>query len=273
MFSDYRKLPSPPDNYEQLKKYNLWAALAHLTSFVVLLGFTIAEYKGSFKAQLTTDFLKHSSKGVRPESGPYRATLETVGVLQLVWVQLSFPLITSGFHFYIWADAENKYRQIIKNRVNPYRWLEYGITATIMTNTILQLSGVTNVFLLMNSGILSILLQLSGYLIERLDTTAPPNVGIPMGWAIFVAQWTTIMWYFFVATTSRSVPWFVYTVIITMFVMFSLFGLVQMLYIFGNKTEEDYKRMEKRFIVLSFVSKLSLDWIIMIGLLTNGRAD
>lgn len=273
MLSNYRKLPSPPDNYEQLKKYNLWAALAHLTSFVVLLGFTIAEYKGSFKAQLTTDFLKHSSKGVRPESGPYRATLETVGVLQLVWVQLSFPLITSGFHFYIWYDAENKYRQIIKNRVNPYRWLEYGITATIMTNTILQLSGVTNVFLLMNSAILSILLQLSGYLIERLDTKEPPNVGIPMGWTIFVAQWTTIMCYFFVATTSRSVPWFVYTVIITMFVMFSLFGLVQMLYIFGNKTEEDYKRMEKRFIVLSFVSKLSLDWIIMIGLLTNGRAD
>lgn len=263
----------------KLSRYNLWAAIAHLLNFVILLGLTIDKAKQSFVSEITTDFMKYVHIDITNSSG-YTTILQSQSTIRIAWLQLAFPFITSFFHFFIWFKSKDIYFGILRARVNPYRWIEYGITATIMFFNIMQLCGITNVFLLLICGIfMSILLQYSGYIIERIDAAnyhnvslRLPNFGIPIGWSVFIIQWVTVTSYFFEATLSKSVPWFVYTVVITMFIMFSSFGVIQMLYIYNStKSVQEYAKMEMRYILLSFASKLSLDWIVMLGILTSSR--
>ena len=263
-------------DYTWLKGANLAAAVLHAVSFTALFITTVIISRKSYQAELTVDFRVYDgvNNTVNRYSGPYKTTADSIGFVRIVWVQLWFPLVTSLFHFYIYKNVETVYKEVLTRKCNKYRWIEYAITTPLMTFTISQLSGITNIFLLLSiSVIMNTLLQFCGWLIESTQGDVQ-LASLLSGWCIFTFQWTVIFAYFYAATTSHQVPDFVYTVIIVLFFLFSLFGVNQTYYVFFTKyTLDDVVRMEYKFILLSFVSKASLDWIIMIGLLQNGMAE
>lgn len=155
----------------------------------------------------------------------------------------------------------------------------------------MQLSGITNIFLLVIVGIVcNVALQAQGHFMELLN--APPqeksnknkNIGWTptlSGWLIFMGQWSVIFSYFFKALasprppTAEQVPWFVYTIVIGLFFQFALFGFVQLLRYarfaktwFGGFFSSNYG-YEMSFIILSLTSKVFLVLNLLIGIATN----
>lgn len=244
--------------FATLYRLNLGAGILHATNFIVTLVLITLYNERSLLAVLTTDF---------------RPGIQFHGSYRLIWVELPFSAVTSLFHFYLALGGEKttRYREYVfgKGR-NPYRWIEYGITASLMTWGILQVAGATNILILVMVGIIcNMALQYQGYLMEvmnppkRQKTLWGPTMA---GWLIFAGQWAIILTYFGDQVSKGSTPWFVYTIVIGELVQFSLFGLVQILQFTGRMSSY---RSEISYIVLSYTSKLWTIWNLTIAMLTN----
>lgn len=274
---------------ETLRRCNIAAAIFHGLSFVGALIAVLIFASGSLRAELTTDFRVYDAGAMGPpQAGPFSSVLKSIGFYQLIWVELPFPLITSIFHaviaFVPWINRAYNH-MVFKEGRNSIRWLEYSITASFMTWSILQLSGVTNILLLVVVGVvMNIALQYQGHLMEMLNTPAAIKArngkkdwtATIIGWIIFLGQWAVIFTYFFAAITSprppgaEPVPWFVYSIVIGLFVQFSLFGVLLLLHYLGwPKFLANPYYAELGFVSLSFISKFFLDWNILIGIALN----
>lgn len=221
-----------------LLNWNRAAFFLHLTSFLTSVVISIVYRDGSFRGVITNDLTSH------------------VATYQLIWVDLPFPLITAFFHGMI---GYNEWFQSIYLTApgSPLRWIEYSVTASLMTWAILQLAGVQNVFLLILAGPLAnICLQAQGFLQERFPKTRLPTW---IGWLIFTSQWTLIWVYY---GFSANKPWFVHSIVIGCFIWFLLFGAVQL-------SRASKYRQELSYIALSFSAKLYLTWNLLIAAATQ----
>ena len=72
------------------------------------------------------------------------------------------------------------------------------------------------------------------------------------------------------STSDAEPPAFVYGIIISLFVLFNIFALVQWLQYRGRGKWADYLRGERAYIVLSFVAKSLLAWQVFSGTLRPG---
>jgi hypothetical protein len=268
---------------KNLKRFNVAAGVLHSVSFVgILILASWSQSQGdTFQAEVTTDFRVYADGG----TGPLTTSLVSLGTYPLIWIEVPFSLITAIFHFIIAYDVRtwtSYTRLALQEERNPLRWIEYSITASLMTWVILQLSGITNIFMLLVVGVvMNAALQCTGHFMEVLNTPSQikrrggkinwlPTVA---GWVIFATQWSVIFGYFFTAVTSASddVPWFVWTVVIGLFGMFSAFGFVQLFHYRRWKflrLDTGYGA-EMAFVVLSLVSKVTLDWILAVGIVNN----
>uniref|UniRef100_A0A6C0KE44 Uncharacterized protein n=1 Tax=viral metagenome TaxID=1070528 RepID=A0A6C0KE44_9ZZZZ len=77
---------------------------------------------------------------------------QRVVTLRLATVIAAFPLITALFHFYVASPLGQRgfgivpgYAASIASARNPFRWVEYSITASVMIVAIAGLSDVTNI--------------------------------------------------------------------------------------------------------------------------------
>jgi hypothetical protein len=278
-------------NAKNLFKWNRAAFLAHTTYLVVLIILAAIYSDGSLKVEITTDFRVYDAMSLGPpESGPFSTTLNSLGFFSLIWLQIVFPFITAFFHFILaYSPRVKKHysRLALLEERNPYRWVEYSISASFMTLTILWVSGVTNMFVLLITGVIcNVALQTMGSFMEQLN---PPQEKTKrkrsvnwqptiVGWIIFMGQWVVIFTYFFEAVASdrpsgtHGPPWFVYIIVIGRYFQFSLFGIIQLLhYLRWPSFLASAYQIERGFIILSFVAKISLSLVLDIGIITNRR--
>ena len=88
------------------------------------------------------------------EFQPYEPTImEGLGRIKVAWLLLGFEGLTSGVHFWMYAlDRwwEKLYTRRLNQQLQPWRWFEYSITASIMMLCALSLSRVQDQFLLLS---------------------------------------------------------------------------------------------------------------------------
>jgi len=72
----------------------------------------------------------------------------------ILYLVIAFSLITSISHFSLATCCFNFYESELKQKRQPLRWLEYSVTASIMMIIVLQLSNVTDPFILGSSFLL-----------------------------------------------------------------------------------------------------------------------
>lgn len=255
-----------------LKNMNIAAFVIHIASFIAALIMSIIYASQSVRAELTTDFRVW-------EFGTLVTKLTSLGSYQLIWVDLPFPAITAIFHGLVaWVPTINRTynRWVFAEDRNPLRWIEYSITASLMTWVICQLSGITNVLTLVMVAVVgNVALQLQGYVMETMNigkTRGSANwVPIVIGWFIFVGQWVIILVYFITAASSSpDIPWFVYVIVFGLLLQFSFFGLIMVFhYLAWPKFLSSGYANEIAYIVLSFTSKLFLTWNLLIGIATS----
>ena len=180
-----------------------------------------------------------------------------------------FPFLSSVNHFVAAVDGD-WYKGVLEKKVNWLRWAEYSISAGVMVFLIAILAGVTEVRTLVSLMILNVSLQMMGLMIEKRKsegaTRGELSALLMIAWGIFAAMWTQLIISFYTVTSeTRDPPKIIFSIIWTMFTLFSSFGTAQSLYCYDIISFEAY---EGAFIGLSLFSKSLLSWLVYGGIIS-----
>lgn len=216
------------------------------------------------------------------------------GTLDIKVIQgllIGFFIITGTFHLFYYIGNEQKssskttihnfYSNVIQNENNFYRWIEYSITATMMLYVIAYTSGVkdTNVYLMLFAT--NVTLISLGQTVE-VAVRDGKSWWLPMltSFLLLISEFAVIMRSFWrrldeVNTylklpnhppankiENAEIPSWLNIMIILLFVFFSCFGFVSL---YGAYNHTSYDKIEKAYIILSFVSKAVLASFIAYG--------
>jgi len=180
---------------------------------------------------------------------------------------------------------EYPYIEYVKKGRNPIRFFEYSISASIMLVCIALLTGIRDANLLLSIAVLCAACQFFGYVAETLfaENLLPvvQHVSHIVGWLTLMTSYAIIWVYYGLANANASngngAPDFVHAIVITMFVLFNSFGVVQLaqMYCSDKRCNVFYncigRNSEASYIFLSIFAKTVLGWVIYAQVLVMAR--
>ena len=148
---------------------------------------------------------------------------------------------------------------------NFFRWVEYSISSSVMIVLIAQVTGISDITALIAIFGVNASMILFGWLQEKYEE--PGNGGwIPFifGCITGIVPWIALAFYVFAigGVGENQAPTFVYFVVLTIFLFFNSFALVQWLQYKKVGKWSDYLRGERTYITLSLIAKSALAWQI-----------
>jgi hypothetical protein len=186
----------------------------------------------------------------------------------------SFPFL-SGLNHIIAVSSPHWYENdILKNKVNYVRWIEFSLSSSVMLWMLAMLCGVTELRSLISLMIMNVTLMMLGWMIEKRKAEGASRREIisllVIAWGVFAAQWVQLTMSFFtiVADGTTKPPDIVYSIIGIQFALFSSFGILQVLYCFDVIGFPNY---EAGFIGLSLGSKSLLSWLVYGGVISGNK--
>ena len=182
----------------------------------------------------------------------------------------AFPLISAFAHFVISFPRNNAYNEHLKQGMNPYRWFEYAFSSSIMIWIIATFVGIWDFWSLAMIFLLNALMIMFGYLMELINLRTEKT-----NWSAFILgsisggfPWVVLFAYFTgaVINSGNSVPKFVYAIFFVYLILFMSFAVNMVLQYKGVGRWKDYLYGERAYIILSFVAKTTLAWLVFAGL-------
>jgi hypothetical protein len=240
-----------------LRRWNLGLTALHVAQAVLILmladGFAIA---------VTSSF----PDGPPGTPVPAPSTLFDVRV---GWAVAIFLGLAALDHLLTATVSRGVYEEDLRRGINRFRWIEYSFSATLMIILIGFYSGITSINVVIAVAGANVGMILFGWLQER--TNPPGRTSTTMlpfwfGALVGVAPWISIA---VNIVGSKTVPGFVYGIVIAQFIFFFSFGLNQWLQYREVGRWMDYAFGEKAYLVLSLVAKSVLAWQIFAGSLAN----
>lgn len=324
-----------------LKQFNFRAAIVHFLTFVVVLILYLAnkvsQKKGKlnvYRPQLAGPINDEVLPPVSPNTLSYCSTQSTnqenpgrcqvqpsfqqpikTGTFNALAACMSFFLVTALAHaLYAWdgyipglsiSNDTGFYTSAVKfEGWNPYRWIEYGISASLMSAILATIQGSSEVnSILLMTGV-TCAMQFGGFVVESLmrksivDTFGGIQqttiVGSTVGsWILFAFLWFCNLYSFFSLIkdvqnkykniedpqTGKDIriPSFVYFIVIVQLLNYALFGFIQMYQIVKNwdagssSQLVNFETIEKAYLILSYVAKLGLAGGVSYGLILRTR--
>ena len=246
----------------KLRPFNLIAGLLHLASFI---GILVLANDASLP-------INASYMTGAPGSGDFSDPV-TLADINIAYAVAAFLAISAFFHFLlIMPKVFPRYTAGLSKNRNIYRWVEYSLSSSIMIVLILQLNGITDYAALAALFMINAAMILFGWLQERYTTPGDGDL-LPFIFGSIVGSvpWIVIFFNLFSpgAESDAEVPGFVYGIIISLFVFFNCFGLVQWLQYRAKGKWANYLRGERTYIVLSLVAKTALAWQVFAGALAG----
>jgi hypothetical protein len=183
-----------------------------------------------------------------------------------------FLLLAAIDHALVAAPGvHRRYEDLLRRGRNPFRWAEYSLSATVMVLLIALVSGVTDVTALVGIAGANIAMILFGLRMERVNDQAHGRVDwepFAFGCIVGVMPWVAILIAVGGAQAAGSgVPGFVWGIIVSLFVLFFSFAVVQFLQYKRVGRFRDYISGEWAYLVLSLVAKSALAWQIFANVL------
>lgn len=249
-------------NFQKLRTLNIRAGVLHLASLIAIL---VLANDASLPVRAT--YLTEA-----PGTGNFSNPIELFS-LNIGYMVAAFMALSAFFHFLVSSPAVfPKYVDGLKRHINTYRWIEYSLSSSLMIIVILQLNGVADYIALLAIFGVNASMILFGWLQERYVTPGSGDM-LPFyfGCIAGAIPWIAIA----INTTSPSgpsdtvVPGFVYGIIISLFVFFNCFAIVQWKQYRAKGKWADYLYGERVYIVLSFVAKSLLAWQVYSGALAS----
>jgi hypothetical protein len=164
------------------------------------------------------------------------------------------------------------YEANVRRGINPARWWEYAISASLMVVLIAMLSGITQGTALLAIFGVNASMILFGLAMER------TNVGRDrVDWRPFVygciagaVPWLAIALQIGVSQDNGDgVPGFVIAIFITLFLLFNTFAINMWLQYRGRGRWADPVFAERVYLILSLVAKSLLAWQVYFGALAE----
>lgn len=260
-------------NNLSLSNLNLYAFLLHFISAIVVAGVlfgavgninfntTIYGYKIDSITNNGMDFTFKFGDGDAPEVELTSDALKTIVVLIF--------FITALFHLFYWKSSI--YKKEVYSGKNRIRWLEYGITASLMIFIFAVISGVKDMYSVYFIVLFNIVLMSFGYFLEMSSDKGAKLTSIIMGFFILIIIFSFTYYQFIqninVAKKDYDIPDWVYAVVIAMIAWWISFGVIGILYYKAClRGDVDFSRYEKYYVFLSFISKAFMGYYITFGL-------
>jgi hypothetical protein len=240
-----------------LRVWNFGLAVLHCAQAVAILVLT-----SNFAITITSSF----PEGPPGTSAPAPVAL---GDVSIGWAVAAFLGLAALDHALTATVFRGMYERDLKRGINRFRWMEYALSATVMVLLIGFYSGITSINVVITAAGANIAMIFFGWLQEvmnppgRASTTMLP---FWFGTIVGVTPWISIV---VNVVGSRTVPGFVYGIIVTQAILFFSFGLNQWLQYRAIGRWADYAYGEKAYLVLSLVAKSLLAWQIFGGSLAN----
>lgn len=246
----------------KLRRLNIWAGILHFASLVAIL---LLANDASLPVRAT--YLTEA-----PGTGNFSEPIDLFG-LNIGYSVAVFMGLSAFFHFLVASPVGfPRYVDGLKKHINVYRWVEYSLSSSVMIVLILMLNGVADYIALFAIFGVNASMILFGWLQERYTT--PGNGDLLPFWFGCIAG--AVPWVAIAINTlspkgpaDTTVPGFVYGIVISLFIFFNCFAIVQWLQYRAKGKWADYLRGERTYIVLSFVAKSLLAWQVFSGALAS----
>ena len=260
-------IASSPISFSYLKRFNAAAGILHLIQGIIMLSLgTLLEWERN----IYTFYLKLNiitGPPLQIEVMPDPQILFTVGYLGVIVA--SFPLISAIAHFTIVYLKNESYNENLRKGMNPYRWYEYAFSSSIMIVLIALFVGVWDFWSLAMFFVLNAMMIMFGYLMEVANQKTEKTNWLPyiLGCISGGTPWIVLFAYFIAAisSTGTNPPTFVYFILFIYFILFNIFAVNMVLQYKGVGRWRDYLYGERVYIILSFVAKTILAWLVFIG--------
>ena len=261
-------IANSPISFSYLKRFNIAAGILHLIQGLLML--TLGTQL-VWERPIYTFYPKFTIIQGPPFSidvNPDPQIFFTLGYLGVIVA--SFPLLSALAHFTIAFIKNKQYNENLKKGMNPYRWYEYAFSSSIMIVLIALFLGVWDFWSLVMIFVLNAMMILFGYLMELINQKTEKT-----NWSSFIfgtisggVPWVVLYAYFIASLLSinADIPTFVYMILFIYFVVFNIFALNMVLQYKGVSRWKDYLYGERFYIILSFIAKTILSWLVFIGI-------
>jgi Heliorhodopsin len=246
-----------PARLKGLRSWNLALTVLHLGQAVA-----IAALTGSFAITVTSTF----PEGPPGSRLPASSALFDVPIGAAIAVFLALAALD---HLLTATVFRGVYERDLARGINRFRWIEYSISATLMVVLISFYSGITNIDAVVAIIGANVAMIFFGWLQERMNPPGRATTTMMPFWfgtVAGLAPWIAIL---INIVGSKTVPGFVYGIVVTEAVFFFSFALNQWLQYRRIGKWADYAFGEKTYLVLSLVAKSLLAWQIFGGSLAN----
>lgn len=249
---------SPDTAMSRLRRLNVIAGVFHLAQMILILA-------------LATDFtLPITAAYMEGPPGTPLADPVTLIDVRVAWGVAAFFGLSALFHFLVASPLfYSRYIAGLLDKHNYFRWVEYSLSASIMIVLIAQIVGISDVGAVVAIFGVNVSMILFGWLQEKYVTPGGGLLPFWFGCLAGIVPWIVIAIFVIAPGAAREVqtPGFVYGIIISLFVLFNCFALVQYLQYKPVGKWSHYLRGEKAYIVLSLVAKSALAWQVFAGTL------
>ena len=242
-----------------LRRTNIIAGIFHLLQMAAVLALS-----SDFSLPITATYM----------SGPPGTTYADPVVLFNTPIGLTVGIFLglSALAHFIVASPQffPRYSAGLAQKRNYFRWVEYSISSSVMLVIIAQICGVSDVVALIAIFGVNASMILFGWLQEKYET--PGNGGwIPFifGCIAGIVPWLGLVFYVLAigGPSNAKAPAFVYAIVLSIFIFFNIFALVQYLQYKKVGKWSDYLLGEKTYITLSLIAKSALAWQVFVGTL------
>ena len=250
------------DTYTSLRKLNIGAGVLHLASLVA-----IVLLSNDASLPVNAIYLTEA-----PGTGQFSDPINLLN-LNIGYMVAAFMALSAFFHFFVASPSVfPKYVEGLRNHINTYRWVEYSLSSSIMIIVILQLNGVADFVALLAIFGVNASMILFGWLQERYTTPGDGDL-LPFwfGCIAGAVPWIAMAINMFAPNgpPETTVPGFVYGIVISLFIFFNCFAIVQWKQYKAQGKWADYLYGERWYIRLSFVAKSLLAWQVFAGVLAS----
>lgn len=185
---------------------------------------------------------------------------------QLGYLSIGFLFLAMINHGVCALAVPWYYREGLEQGVNPVRWAEYALSASLMHVMIAMLCGITSVALLVAVFGLTATTMAFGFLQEHVNREYH---GLPaqktlapfwLGWVPYGVVWILLAAFFFDSLSRGDPPGWVWGVLAIEFITNCLFAVNLYLQQIEYGWWADYVHAEYAYLGLSFTAKLFLAW-------------
>jgi hypothetical protein len=246
----------------RLRRLNFVVGSVHALQAVVLLAIATAA-----SLPITASFLVGP-----PGAGDYGSA--SLGSVRIDWLVGAFLLLAAVDHLTLSGGRPRRwYEANVARGINPARWWEYSVSASLMVVLIAMLAGVSELVALIalfgaNAAMILFGLVQEQTNVDRVEVDWRPFV---YGCVIGAVPWIAIAAQLVVSTTDgNGVPGFVVAIFITLFLLFNTFAVNMWLQYRGRGRWADPAFAERVYLLLSLVAKSALAWQVYAGALAGG---